>query len=97
MLPLCEMPIRRPGTSASRSSAALTVRPIPSAQFTMPMLFGPRMRVFEVRAISVSRCCLASPSGPASENPSARIETTGTPAAAQASTAPMTAPVPTQT
>jgi len=95
-LPECETTDQRPGFRPSASSAALTLQAVAARRLTTPMLLGPSRRMPPARAVARMRACRAAPSGPASAKPSARMQASGTPRAAQAATAASTWPVPTR-
>ncbi len=91
--PDCDTSASRPGGRVSASSAALTEHALRPFTFTRPIEFGPRMRTPAARAVASRRSCRATPSGPASAKPSARIAATGMPFAATSAMTPSTCSV----
>ena len=91
MVPDCEITLVLPTGGAPPSSTALTVMATLPGTSTTPMLLGPSRRTLPCRAPATRRAWRAAPSGPSSEKPSLKIDTTGMPQAPQSATARSTA------
>ena len=93
MPPLCEITLTEPLGNSSISKALLGDKGMSSVTLTIPIVFGPRIRIAPAAAISSS--CFFNPSGPCSAKPLVRTIAAGVPSAANSLTALKALSVPT--